>query len=303
MSQSQHDILDPGPIRTTRTILGLDVSKAFDNVPHASILTNLSQINVGTPTYNYIANFLHHRTAELPVGDLCSDKVTMGTRGTPEGAILSPFLFNITMRGLPTLLDTIPHIKHSIYADDITLWTNSGSDGEIQDSLQQAIDTVHTYVQAYGLVCSPTKSELLVIRERRVRRPVPDPQKLITLHIATHPIHPVQTIHVLGMLMQNNSQNSEAIQRLRTTAHQINGLIRRITTRRRGMRDTNLCRLTQTYLISKIVYTYTYYPLCRKDEEAVNSIIRSAYKAAMDFPRPPSHSVSSSLEYTTPSQS
>ncbi|XP_075550102.1 uncharacterized protein LOC142583500 [Dermacentor variabilis] len=256
MEHIQHDILDPGPVRATRTILGLDVSKAFDKVSHACILTNLSQMNVGTRTYNYIANFLHNRTVELHIGDLCSDKVTMGTRRTPQGAVLSSFLFNITMRGLPTLLDTIPHIKHSIYADDITLWTNSGSDGEIQDSLQQAIDTVHTYVQANALVS---------------RQP--------SLN------SPVQTIRVLGMLVQNNTQNSEAIQRLRTTAHQINGLIRRIATRRRGMRETDLCCLTQAYLISRIVYTYPYYHLRRKDEEAVNSIILSAYKAAMGLPQ------------------
>nr|XP_054929011.1 uncharacterized protein LOC129385865 [Dermacentor andersoni] len=271
----------PCPIRATRTILGLDVSKAFDNVSHASVLTNLSQKNVGTRTYNYIANFLHNRTAELHIGDLCSDKVTMRTRGKPQGTVLSPFLINITMRGLPTLLDTILHIKHSICANDITLCTNSGSDGEIQDSLQQAIDTVHTYLQANGLVCS----ELLVIRDRRVRRPVPDPQEPIALHIAIHPIAPVQTIRVLGMLVQNNTQNSEAIQRLRTTAQQINGLSCRMANRRRGMRETDLCRLTQAYLISRIVYTYPYYHLRRKDEEAVNSIIRSAYKAAVGLPQ------------------
>ncbi|KAL1445567.1 hypothetical protein MTO96_044948, partial [Rhipicephalus appendiculatus] len=45
-SQIQRDILDPGPIRATRTILGLDVSKAFDNVSHAAILANLAQMNV-----------------------------------------------------------------------------------------------------------------------------------------------------------------------------------------------------------------------------------------------------------------
>ncbi|XP_075535093.1 uncharacterized protein LOC142570612 [Dermacentor variabilis] len=285
MWQIKQNILDPGPMRATRTILGLDVSKAFDNMSHASILTNLSQINVGTRSYNYSANFLHNRTAELHIGDICNDKVTMGTRGTPQGVVLSPFLFNISMRGLPKLLDTIPHVKNTIYSDDITLWTNYGSDGKIQDSLQQAINTVHTYVQANGLVCSSTKSKLLVVRERRVRRPIPDLQEPITIHIATHPIPPVETIRVLGMLLQNNTQNSEATQRLRTTAHQISGLIHRIATRRRGMRETGLCRLTQAYLISRIVYTYPYYHVRRKDEEAVNSIIRSAYKAAMGLPQ------------------
>lgn len=47
----------------------------------------------------------------------------------------------MTMRNLPPLLESIPHIKHSIYADDITIWTNSGSDGEITEALQAAADT------------------------------------------------------------------------------------------------------------------------------------------------------------------
>ncbi|XP_077508180.1 uncharacterized protein LOC144119451 [Amblyomma americanum] len=102
---------------------------------------------------------------------------------------------------------------------------------------------------------------------------------------ATRTILGLGTIRVLGMLVQNNTQNSEAIQRLRTTAHQMNGLIRRIATRRRGMRETDLCRLTQALLLSRIVYSFPYYHLRRKDEEVVNSVIRSAYKAAMGLPQ------------------
>ncbi|KAH7973362.1 hypothetical protein HPB49_000148 [Dermacentor silvarum] len=61
----------------------------------------------------------------------------LGTREdrTPQGAVLSSFLFNMTMRHLPPLLERLPHIKHSIYADDITICTNSGLDGEITDAL------------------------------------------------------------------------------------------------------------------------------------------------------------------------
>lgn len=166
MWQLQHDIFQPGPIRATRTILALDISKAFDGVTQSSILTNLSQMNLGKRSYTYISNFLGERTAEIHLGNLKSERFTLGTRGTPQGAVLSPFLFNITMRNLPALLDAIPHVKHSIYADYIRIWTNSGSDGEITEALQAAADTVKNYVKLNGLTCSAQKSELLIIKSR-----------------------------------------------------------------------------------------------------------------------------------------
>lgn len=59
-------------------------------------------------------------------------------------------------------------LHHSLYADDITLWIGGGSDGHIQDALQNAVDTVREYARERGLDCSPEKSELLVYPPRRV---------------------------------------------------------------------------------------------------------------------------------------
>ncbi|KAH7932972.1 hypothetical protein HPB49_005986 [Dermacentor silvarum] len=60
-------------------------------------------------------------------------------------------------------LDSIPNLKHSLYAD-ITLWVTGGSDGDIQDMLQQAINEVVAYVAPRGLGCSPQRSELLLYK-------------------------------------------------------------------------------------------------------------------------------------------
>ncbi|KAH7950384.1 hypothetical protein HPB49_023352 [Dermacentor silvarum] len=66
-------------------------------------------------------------------------------------------------------------------------------------------------------------------------------------------------IRVLGMLVQHNTQNTEAIGRLKSTAQQIIGLIQRIATERRGMREAEVYRLTQAFLINRIVYAFPYY--------------------------------------------
>lgn len=95
----------------TRAILGLDLTKAFDNIKHEAILTSLEQMGVGKRTYAYVQNFLTDRTAQITIGGVTSDDIPLGSRGTPQGSVLSPFLFNATMIGLPKKLNEIEGVK------------------------------------------------------------------------------------------------------------------------------------------------------------------------------------------------
>ncbi|KAM7285250.1 hypothetical protein ISCGN_032208 [Ixodes scapularis] len=97
MLQLKHQILQPTTSRNTRAILGLDLTKAFDNVSHEAILTNLAAINPGPRMYGYIKAFLTDRQATITLGSLTSDPIQLGSYGTPQGSVLSPFLFNLAL--------------------------------------------------------------------------------------------------------------------------------------------------------------------------------------------------------------
>lgn len=98
-------------------------------------MCNVATFTPGRRTYNYIRNFLSNRTAVIQLGDLQSDTIHFPTIGTPQGAVLSPLLFNIALIHLPSKLAAIPRLLHSIYADNITLWTTRGSDFQIEEVL------------------------------------------------------------------------------------------------------------------------------------------------------------------------
>ncbi|KAM7282712.1 hypothetical protein ISCGN_002836 [Ixodes scapularis] len=126
----------------TKAILGLDLTKAFDNIIHDAVLDNLRALAVGKRTYEYIPNFLSRRKARLAVGGVESEDNCLGGKGTPQGSVLSPYLFNVAMICLPAKLEKIAGLQHSIYADDITLWVTGGSNGYIEEVLQEAIRVV-----------------------------------------------------------------------------------------------------------------------------------------------------------------
>lgn len=99
------------------------------------------------------------------------------------------------------------------------------------------------------------------------------------------PVPSVRTIRVLGMLIQRNTGNAQVISRLQSTMRQLCGLIKRVATRHAGMREGDLCRLVQAFLISRIVYSFPYYHLRRADMNKLNALIRQAYKIALGLPK------------------
>lgn len=104
--QLKYDIIDrpSGATQQERAILAIDFQGAFDNVRHSAILNNLARIGIGQRTYDYVRDFLHNRHVTIRAGDTKSAPITMGDSGTPQGAVISPLLFNIALLDLPRAL-------------------------------------------------------------------------------------------------------------------------------------------------------------------------------------------------------
>lgn len=84
-----------------RAVLNLDLTKAFDSIKHEVVLDNLEKMGLGKHTYHYVQGFLNERTAKITIGGVESDDIRLGGRGTPQGSVLSQYLFNVAMIGLP----------------------------------------------------------------------------------------------------------------------------------------------------------------------------------------------------------
>ncbi|XP_070392650.1 protein YkfC-like [Dermacentor albipictus] len=147
--------------RDTRGILALDLSKAFDNISHRFVLNAISDLGLGPRFHAYVSSFLRDLEATVKIGQIKSKEFTLGARGTPGGAVISPLLFNIAMKGLSDRLATIRGTGHALYADDMTVWCMGGSDAAVERALQEALDITEHLLLDTGLSLSPTKSELL----------------------------------------------------------------------------------------------------------------------------------------------
>ncbi|XP_037518278.1 uncharacterized protein LOC119395057 [Rhipicephalus sanguineus] len=282
----KHDVVDPGNGTGTKAKLGLDLNKAFDNVSHEAILKNLSDVSPGARTFRYIRSFLESRTAEIAVGEIKSDSLPMGGKGTPQGSVLSPFLFNLALIKIPPRLEEIPGLKHTFYADDITLWVTRGSDAHLEETLQQAVNIVEELAGDAGLSCSQPKSELFVVRDKprgpHARHYIPPPP--LEVKVGGMPVAEAQTIRILGLYLQTNRKNTVAFEKLKNTVNATVRLIRRIANRKSGIKEKNLCKLVQAFVLSRITYATTYMKLGTTEKGKVEAMIRQDYKAALGLP-------------------
>lgn len=277
--QLNRDIIQPTySTHNDRAILALDLKGAFDNVKHEIILTNLSHTHCGRKTFAYIRDFLSDRLAILRIDDEEHGPFKMGTRGTPQGAVISPLLFNIAMMNLPQVLAQVEGVHHALYADDVTIWANQGSIGEMEDRLQQAASIVDAYATQCGLQCATAKSELLHIRANVKDRTTLD------LTLSGGSIRVVSEIRILGLLINNRTKNGTTLDKLSKVGEQVGRMIRRVSNKRGGLRGRDALRLAHAFVTSRILYSTPYLRMTKHDENRADVILRKVTKRALDLP-------------------
>ena len=288
MKLIKHQIIDVNT-RDVRGILGLDLEKAFDNISHAHILNSISELGLGETFHRYVSSFLESRKATLNIGDLKSAPFALGPKGTPQGAVISPLLFNIAMCKLSKLLCQVKGISHTLYADDITIWCPGGSEGEVETALQEAIDQTELFLAGTGLRCSSNKSELLLYRPNRKGAKPKDWKPLSEVDIVLHtgsgaPIPRVDAIRVLGMVIESNGYNGRTIAKISTKTENMIRLINRVSNRRGGLREDNLLRLFHAFLMSHITYVAAMHAWYGFEKKKLETLIRKSIKRVLGIP-------------------
>ncbi|KAM7301056.1 uncharacterized protein ISCGN_016618 [Ixodes scapularis] len=267
------------PAKGEHIVLAIDLKAAFDNVAHSAILDNLNATNGGEKTYNYVRSFLENRSATIQIDDTKTKTFDMPNKGTPQGAVLSPLLFNIALFKLSERLAKIPNIEYAVYADDITIWITKGSLGEKEERLQKAAEVIQEVAKASGLHCSPEKSEILRIHGRRYDRSIP-----INVTIEGHTVPEVKELRLLGMWLQHNGKATLQWEKISKTIDIMGRMIKRVTHRKWGLKERDVAKIVQAVVVSRITYCMPYHRITKTEERKIDCKMRGVYKLALGLP-------------------
>ena len=142
----------------------MDIDGAFDNLDPAAVINGLQKKGVPCTMLEWFNSYLRGRTVTVSLKGVSGTR--MLTRGTPQGGVLSPLLWNVAFDGLLQLFKIGP-VRAIGFADDLLLIIRGIDLGSMKDQLQRALTKADKWAEEKTLTFSTSKSVAVVFTRRR----------------------------------------------------------------------------------------------------------------------------------------
>ena len=135
----------------------MDLSKAFDCLPHDLLLVKLQAYGLSVKACALISSYLSGGRQQVRLGPHCSDWCDI-IKGVPQGSILGPLLFNIFINDIFHVLDRSS--LHN-YADDNTLSYSHNNPITLKQHLQVDCVAVLHWFEENNMQANPDKFQAI----------------------------------------------------------------------------------------------------------------------------------------------
>jgi hypothetical protein len=195
----------------------LDLSKAFDKVPHITLLDTLADVGINPHVLNWLQDYLCQRSQYVVVNGERSTTSNV-ISGVPQGSVLGPLLFVIYMDGITQLpFQEGSHLL--LYADDILLYRSIKTENDYY-ILQQDIALLEAWISQRYLQLNPAKCKHIIVSRKHL--PI---QLSLQLRICGAPIEKVSSFKYLGVWLSENLKWNAHIQQITKKARRQAGVI------------------------------------------------------------------------------
>ena len=136
----------------------IDLSKAFDSLPHGLLIAKLHAYGVSAKACSFILNYLKDRKQAVKLGNIRSEWLSLKT-GVPQGSIMGPLLFNIFINDF--LIETKKICDVYNYADDNTLSYSHNDISVVKSTLENAANTAVIWFKDNFMKANPSKFQAI----------------------------------------------------------------------------------------------------------------------------------------------
>ena len=141
------------------SMVSVDLSKAFDTLPHDLILQKLCKYGADEATTRLISNYLSGRKQRVKLGEACSPWLLV-SKGIPQGSILGPLLFNIFMNDLHQVTK---HSTLSTYADDTQIFFAGNDAVDVENSVNSDLERIDKWFEQNEMKRNHSKYKAMVM--------------------------------------------------------------------------------------------------------------------------------------------
>lgn len=238
--------------KSTGLIL-FDLKCAFDTVWHGGLLYKMDQIGLPRHIIKTIKSFLSNRTFSVKVGG-CKSSERCIKAGVPQGAVLSPSLFNIYMYDMPTFEDC----STAQFADDVGIAHTNKRAASIKAKLEKAAKKFSKYVAQWRLKLNPLKTEAVFFTRRRAARAFPRR----TIKLQNHELTWQQSAKYLGVTLDQKLTFKRHIENSIEKSGKVVKILYSLLSRKSKLEAVNKVLLYKTSIRPIMLYASTAWNNC-----------------------------------------
>ena len=194
----------------------MDLSKAFDCVPHDLLIAKLHAYGFDMNTLILFYSYLKNREQCVKINNVFSSFMVL-VSGVPQGSILGPILFNIFIN------DLVYFIKSDLgnFADDNSISDAAKTIPDLIKILENEANNAIEWFHINGMIVNPEKFQAIIFNRR------PGDNNAHTLKFANKEIQTSSEVILLGIEIDNNLNFNKHIHELtKRAAGQLNFLSR-----------------------------------------------------------------------------
>ena len=144
-------------------VLCLDISKAFDSIPHDKLLIKLKHAGIRGIALNWFTSYLKDRKQCVKLGDILSDTYPLGEFGVLQGSILGVILFLIYINDLGHVS---PSLFSVLFADDLNAVVKAPNLEELCTRGNTELNNLMEWYHSNTLAVNPSKSKALIVKSK-----------------------------------------------------------------------------------------------------------------------------------------
>ena len=170
-------------------------------VDHKILIDKLNLYGFSPSTLQWFRSYLRGRSQHVIVESRLSDPLPVGDQGVPQGSLLGPLCFLIFYNDFPAVRNCGESV---LYADDDTDSVSDSNTDNLEQKIQAEADLSTAWVKDNRLVCSGSKTKLLVIGTRELRKSkLEDFDRKLSINVAGHRVIESSSEKLLGLIINN----------------------------------------------------------------------------------------------------